>query len=131
MILSRAGRWIYAARECDGLLIKIGSVHFPGSAAARVRQVERQWHTTLTLLAQFYAPSYGFSVERTVHQLLQAARIQSEWFYLHLSQDELDRLTQHAHALVCARVAHQRQQWQRFYARQQQRMRLLRRKSRA
>ena len=96
------GGWIYAAKEADAPLVKIGCTTV---VSLRLRALERQWHTRLTCVAAVSVGTALFQVERRIHDLLRAHQIQGEWFYLHMSQQTLEALVARAQVMVTRRMS--------------------------
>ena len=85
--------WIYAVREEGTPLIKIG---YSSAVASRVADLRTQLRVPLTLVAAIHVEQDVSRIERTIHSSLASARIQGEWFYLHISQDRLAALVEQA-----------------------------------
>ena len=96
------GGWIYAAREADAPLVKIGCTTV---VSHRLYALERQWHTRLTCVAAVAVGTALFKVERRIHDILRAQRIQGEWFYLHMNQQALEALVTRAQVMVTRRMS--------------------------
>jgi hypothetical protein len=83
--------WIYAAREAQTPLVKIGCTRY--DVARRLQSLATSEHVALTLLGKVYVQNYRiFAVEWLIHDTLQAQRIHGEWFYLHMTQALLEQL---------------------------------------
>jgi Meiotically up-regulated gene 113 len=87
--------WIYAAREAQTPLVKIGCARY--DIARRLTLLATTEKVALTLLGKVYVRNYRiFAVEWLIHDTLQAQRIQGEWFYLHMTQAWLEQLVANA-----------------------------------
>jgi Meiotically up-regulated gene 113/Helix-turn-helix domain len=85
--------WMYAVREDGTPLVKVGcTMHL----AARVKALQKAYRSPRTLIASVFVQHRYYQVERRLHQRLAAAHIQGEWFYLHMTQEVLERLTAQA-----------------------------------
>jgi hypothetical protein len=107
--------WIYAAQEEGAPLVKIGC-----TASPRNRDQSLRWHyrTSMAIVAAVYVQKDLFTIERRVHALLAAERIEREWFYLHMSQRTLERVVTQAVSDIAAR---RRREDEQFLQRQPQR----------
>jgi hypothetical protein len=81
--------WIYAVGEDNTPLVKIGYTHW---VQCRLYGLRSRLKVPLTLLASVYVERCVPQVERHVHALLGAERIEGEWFYLYMGQEYLERL---------------------------------------
>ena len=101
MQMERDG-WVYAAREEDAPLVKIG---FTGYATSlRLRGLRAQCHAPVIILGEVWIPRVARHMERALHKRLASSRIEGEWFYLHMSQAILERLVEEAMPAVLAQV---------------------------
>jgi T5orf172 domain len=87
------GGVIYAAREDGTPLIKIG---YSTDLPRRLKELPREYHAAVTLLAAVPVVCCGLRVERWIHQALAGARLESEWFYCHMDVPTLTTLVQQA-----------------------------------
>jgi len=88
---SKAAGWVYAAQEDGTPLVKIGFTRL-SRAETRVHTLRFQYHVPFTLIAAMWLTAGARRVERAIHELLAAQRIEGEFFYLHMSQAYLQTL---------------------------------------
>jgi hypothetical protein len=89
------GGWIYAAREAQTPLVKIGCTRY--DIARRLALLASSEQVMLTLVGEVHVQNYRiFAIEWLIHDTLQAQRIHGEWFYLHMTQPWLEQLVANA-----------------------------------
>ena len=91
--MDRRDGWIYAAQEDGTPLVKIG---YSREVQARLAILKTELRARHTLIGAVYVKRVALQVERRIHQDLIAQHIEREWFYLHMSQERLERLAWHA-----------------------------------
>jgi hypothetical protein len=94
--------WVYAAREDDAPLVKLGFTRLHPSA--RIQRLRYQYHAPITLLGAVHLNRLALYMERALHKTLAPYRIEGEWFYLHMNQAILEALVQHVMPAVLAQV---------------------------
>jgi T5orf172 domain len=99
MVWSTAdGGWIYAAREDDTPLVKIGYTRrTPRERLYRLRREVRP--STITLVAAVQVESGALFVEQGIHTILRPQHIQGEWFYISMTQPLLESLAKRVTSL--------------------------------
>jgi hypothetical protein len=90
----RLSGWIYAVREDDAPLIKVGCTR--RGVLQRMQSLARQLHFPFIVLGVVSVRDHIFEIERRIHRLLHAERIAGEWFYLSMSQARLEHLVAQA-----------------------------------
>lgn len=99
-LLFRSGPgWIYAVQEDGTPLVKIGYTreYFINK---RMANLWGQFRVPVTLIAAVYVEAEVFHVERQLHRMLAASRIEREWFYLYMNQTTLESLVNKAMYLL-------------------------------
>ena len=92
---TRLGGWLYAAYEDMAPLVKIGCTRKP--VRDRLQLLTYEYKTSFTLAGAVYVSTHHiYKVERLVHLILAAQRIQGEWFYLHVTQKILEQVVEQA-----------------------------------
>jgi hypothetical protein len=89
--------WIYAAQEDGAPLVKIG---YSRDVQGRIAALTTELRARHTLIAAVYVQEIAHQVEQRIHRLLAAQHIERAWFYLHMSQDSLERLAWQARNTV-------------------------------
>ena len=86
--------WVYAIVEAITPLVKIGYTRF--GTLQRLKNLAYEIQAHVILVGAIFVPQYVTYVERQVHYLLGAQRIEREWFYTYMNQQMLATLVSKA-----------------------------------
>lgn len=95
--------WVYAARENETPLVKIGHTKNP-NVGARLISLRFQFHVPFTLVGAIWIFDGVCYAERALHRKLEAERIEGEFFYLPMNQSLFAALVEAILPEVCERL---------------------------
>ena len=93
----RLSGWIYAIREDDAPLIKIGCTR--RGIDLRFACLARALQGPFLCVGVVYVAKTIFALERSIHALLPIEHIEGEWFYMTMNQALLETLVTQAISL--------------------------------
>lgn len=90
--------WIYAIYEDETPLVKIGYTQL--GTLERLKTLAYDNQQGMTLVGSVFVSHDVGKIERCVHRFLSQQRIEGEWFYLHINQAILEKITGQALAFL-------------------------------